>query len=92
MSEDTMVKTTNNNPETTEAAPVKRRGRPPKIDQSIFIEMWNKSASLDEVASLLGISKPSCSVRASNLRKAGCDLRQFVRGRKRRAAEEAPMP
>jgi len=66
----------------------KRRGRPPKIGKDLFIEMWNKSVNLEEVASLLGISKASCSVRASNLRKGGCNLRQFVRGRKRQPMEE----
>ena len=69
----------------------KKRGRPAKVEKEIFIEMWNKSANLDEVSSLLNISKSSCSVRASNLRKQGNELRQFTRGRKRRAMEETSI-
>lgn len=68
--------------QTVETKIAKKRGRPAKVDKEIFVEMWNKSANLDEVAALLNISKSSCSVRASNLRKAGSELRQFTRGRK----------
>jgi hypothetical protein len=60
----------------------KKRGRPAKVEKEIFIEMWNKSTSLDEVSGLLNISKSSCSVRASNLRKQGNELILFRRGRK----------
>jgi len=61
----------------------KKRGRPPKVQQEMFVEMWNGSTNLNEVAESLGISKLSCSVRASNLRKAGHNLRAFKRGRKK---------
>ena len=60
----------------------KKRGRPAKIAQQMFVDMWNVSTNLNEVASTLGISKLSCSVRASNLRKAGIELNKFKRGRK----------
>ena len=59
-----------------------RRGRPPKVQQAVFEEMWAQASSLDEVSQLLGMSKGACSVKASNLRKRGCDLPQFTRGRK----------
>ena len=72
-----------------EAAPVieqpkKKRGRPPKVQNEIFVEMWNaalENGSLGEVAASLGISAASCSVKASNMRKAGFNLPQFKRGR-----------
>jgi hypothetical protein len=69
---------------THETKPVaKKRGRPAKIAQQMFVDMWNVSTNLNEVASTLGISKLSCSVRASNLRKAGHNLPAFKRGRKK---------
>ena len=87
-----MLENMNNMTENSEATPApKKRGRPAKIEKEIFIEMWNKSASLGEVSSLLNISKSSCSVRASNLRKQGNELRQFTRGRKPRPMEEAAV-
>ena len=68
---------------TEETMPVaKKRGRPQKIAQQMFVDMWNGSTNLNEVAQTLGISKLSCSVRASNLRKAGIELNRFKRGRK----------
>ena len=60
----------------------KKRGRPAKIQKQMFVEMWNGSTNLNEVAETLGISKLSCSVRASNLRKEGVNLNRFKRGRK----------
>ena len=69
---------------TTETKPVaKKRGRPAKVAQQMFVDMWNGSTNLNEVADTLGISKLSCSVRASNLRKAGIELNRFKRGRKK---------
>jgi len=73
----------------SEAAPVieqpkKKRGRPAKVQNEIFVEMWNaalENGSLGEVAASLGISAASCSVKASNMRKAGFNLPQFKRGR-----------
>lgn len=72
------------------ATPVAKRGRgrPPKVEKAIFMEMWNKADSLGEVAGLLGMSKASCSVRASNLRKQGYDILPFARGRKPRKAND----
>ena len=69
---------------TLETKPVaKKRGRPAKVAQQMFVDMWNVSTNLNEVAETLGLSKLSCSVRASNLRKAGIDLKPFKRGRKK---------
>jgi predicted transcriptional regulator len=69
---------------TQETKPVaKKLGRPAKIAQQMFVDMWNGSTNLNEVADTLGISKLSCSVRASNLRKAGVELNRFKRGRKK---------
>lgn len=58
-----------------------RRGRPPKVESKIFQEVWESSASLQDVAEALGMTKTSASVKASNLRKQGHELRQFRRGR-----------
>jgi outer membrane biosynthesis protein TonB len=58
-----------------------RRGRPPKVEAKIFLEVWEASSSLQDVAQSLGMSKTSASVKASNLRKSGCELRRFRRGR-----------
>ena len=63
--------------------PPKKRGRPAKIQKQMFVEMWNGSTNLNEVAEKLGISKLNCSVRASNLRKSGVSLGRFKRGRKK---------
>ena len=68
--------------------PKKKRGRPAKVQNEIFVEMWKGAldgGSLQEVAGSLGISPASCSVKASNLRKAGYDLPQFKRGRPKKA-------
>lgn len=96
MSDNKLVETTENNNPNTEAQPEhnpdlvtepKRRGRPPKVEKDRFIEMWNSSANLGEVADALGISKMSASVRASNLRKAGAELTEFKRGRKAKVTD-----
>jgi len=68
--------------------PKKKRGRPAKVQNEIFVEMWKAAldnGSLAEVAGSLGISAASCSVKASNMRKAGFDLPQFKRGRPKKA-------
>ena len=68
--------------------PKRKRGRPAKVQNEIFVEMWNaalENGSLGEVAASLGISAASCSVKASNMRKAGFDLPQFRRGRPKKA-------
>tara|TARA_Y100000310_G_C20080585_1_gene533635 strand:- start:53 stop:379 length:327 start_codon:yes stop_codon:yes gene_type:complete len=68
--------------------PKKKRGRPAKVENEIFVEMWNDAltnGTLREVAHTLGMSAASCSVKASNLRKAGFNLPQFKRGRPKKA-------
>ena len=53
-------------------------------ENEIFVEMWKAAVTaggLEQVAANLGISKASCAVKASNMRKAGYDLPQFRRGR-----------
>tara|TARA_Y100000310_G_C20286555_1_gene625149 strand:- start:143 stop:430 length:288 start_codon:yes stop_codon:yes gene_type:complete len=66
---------------------VKRgRGRPAKVEKQIFIDVWNSSHNLNEVAATLGMPRTSVSVKASNLRKTGCELKLFPRGRKPRVA------
>jgi len=69
----------------------KKRGRPAKIEQAIFVEVWNKCSSLSDVAVALGIPSTSASVRASQLRKKGLELSQFKRGRKNRSMEEGSV-
>tara|TARA_Y100000034_G_C6627075_1_gene273584 strand:- start:158 stop:466 length:309 start_codon:yes stop_codon:yes gene_type:complete len=68
--------------------PKRKRGRPAIVENEIFVEMWTAAlanGSLKEVAQALGISPASCSVKASNLRKAGVVLPQFKRGRRKKA-------
>jgi len=70
-----------------EQPPKKKRGRPAKIDEKVFIEMWNaalESGSLDEVAKMIGSSPASTAVKASNLRKRGVHLGRFKRGRRKK--------
>lgn len=64
----------------------KKRGRPAKVEKQIFIDVWNKASNLNEVASMLGMPRASVSVKASNLRKTGCNLKMFRRGRRRKTA------
>lgn len=64
--------------------PKRGRGRPLMVENDIFVEMWNaalESGGLDQVATNLGITKASCAVKASNMRKLGYNLPQFPRGR-----------
>jgi len=66
---------------------VKRgRGRPAKVEKQIFIDVWNNAENLNDVAQSLGMPASSVSVKASNLRKTGCELKMFRRGRKRKTA------
>ena len=66
---------------------VKRgRGRPAKVDKQLFIDMWNNANDLNEVAGSLGMPTTSVSVKASQLRKQGCSLKMFRRGRRRKTA------
>jgi len=62
------------------------RGRPAKVSKQMFIDVWNRSPNLNEVAATLGMPRTSVSVKASNLRKTGCDLKMFRRGRKHKTA------
>lgn len=72
---------------TPAAHTVKRsRGRPAKVEKQIFIDAWNGAADLNEVAMMLGMPTTSASVKASQLRKTGCELKRFARGRKQKVA------
>jgi len=73
----------------TQPAQPKKRGRPEKISKDMFTEAWNKCDSLKEVAELLGVPALSASVKASNLRKTGRDLKLYKRGAKRKTACKA---
>jgi|TARA_Y100001973_G_C5208542_1_gene343544 hypothetical protein len=71
----------------TPKPPKRKRGRPAIVENKIFVEMWNaalENGSLESVASSLGISPQSCSVKACNMRKAGHNLPQFKRGRRKK--------
>jgi hypothetical protein len=50
------------------------------------MEVFNKAGSLKEAAQLLGLPVNSVSVKASNLRKTGCNVKRFRRGRKKKVA------
>ena len=72
---------------TQPSKPKRKRGRPAKIDEGLFIEMWNaalESGSLEEVAKMIGSSPASTAVKASNLRKRGVSLGRFKRGRRKK--------
>ena len=72
-------------PATPVAHTVKRgRGRPAKVEKQLFIDAWNNSTNLNEVASMLGMPTTSASVKASQLRKTGCELKMFRRGRRKK--------
>jgi len=47
-----------------------------------FAELWNASASVDEVSTKSGIAKASCQTKAAVLRKSGLTLKKFQKGRK----------
>jgi len=67
----------------------KKRGRPEKVSKEMFTEAWNKCDSLKEVSELLGVPALSASVKASNLRKTGRNLKMYKRGAKRKTACKA---
>ena len=67
----------------------KKRGRPEKVSKDMFAEAWNKCDSLKEVSELLGVPALSASVKASNLRKTGRNLKMYKRGAKRKTACKA---
>jgi len=73
----------------TQPAQPKKRGRPEKVSKDVFTEAWNNCDSLKEVAELLGVPALSASVKASNLRKAGRNLKLYKRGAKRKTACKA---
>jgi len=64
----------------------KKRGRPEKVSKEMFTEAWNNCNSLKEVSELLGVPALSASVKASNLRKTGRNLKMYKRGAKRKTA------
>jgi len=64
----------------------RKRGRPEKVSKDVFTEAWNNCSSLKEVAELLGVPALSASVKASNLRKSGRQLKLYKRGAKRKTA------
>ncbi len=66
--------------------PKRGPGRPRKVSDDIFMEVFNKAGSLKEAAQLLGLPVNSVSVKASNLRKTGCNVKRFRRGRKKKVA------
>jgi hypothetical protein len=47
-----------------------------------FTELWNASASVEEVSTKSGIGRASCQTKASVLRKGGASLKKFQKGRK----------
>lgn len=51
---------------------------------SMFIQQWNSAKSLADVAKLAGLSTRAASTKASRLRRAGYDLKEFERGRGRK--------
>ena len=63
----------------TQPAQPKKRGRPEKISKDMFTEAWNNCNSLKEVSELLGVPALSASVKASNLRKTGRNLKMYKR-------------
>lgn len=76
------------NKETIEAKPKRGRGRPPKTEAGVFVEVWNAAVingTLQDVANSLGISPACAAVKASNMRKEGYDIPQFKRGRRKKA-------
>jgi len=73
----------------TQPAQPKKRGRPEKISKEMFTEAWNNCNSLKEVSELLGVPALSASVKASNLRKTGRNLKMYKRGAKRKTACKA---
>jgi len=74
---------------TAQPAQPKKRGRPEKISKEMFTEAWNNCNSLKEVSELLGVPALSASVKASNLRKTGRNLKMYKRGAKRKTACKA---
>ena len=72
--------------EMAEAITPKKRGRPAKVSKEMFMDVWNGSTNLNEVAQTLGMPNTYVSVKASMLRKEGRELKRFTRGRKRKTA------
>ncbi|HAW20179.1 MAG TPA: hypothetical protein DCX14_08360 [Flavobacteriales bacterium] len=73
-----------------EKMPRKKRGRPPKVSNEIFVDIWIsciESGGLQEIAHRLGISTACAAVKASNMRKKGYDLPFLKRGRPRKVEQ-----
>jgi hypothetical protein len=58
----------------------KRRRTEYGVAPERFIEVWEASESLEEVAAVLGMPKEIASARANNYRESGVSLKQFKRG------------
>jgi hypothetical protein len=73
---------------TTQEEPPTKRGRPYLIAPEVFTAAWAAAGTLDEVATNLGITKVSASVKASQLRRKGYELTMFKRGRRKGGKEQ----
>ncbi len=75
---------------TTKVTGKRSRGRPALINDKAFIEVHNKSESVDDIVTAFKTlrkmdaekARVYVSIRAHNLRAAGHDLKMFKRGRK----------
>ena len=69
---------------------VRTRGRPALISNKAFIEVHNKSESVDDIVRAFSVlrkmdvdkARSYVSIRAWNLRNKGVELKLFPRGRK----------
>ena len=89
----------NNTNETVAAEPVKAKGpkgRPAAVSQEVFQKLWEEADSLSVVVDKLSRFKAFegrdpqkiklyASMRATNLRTSGIQLKEFKRGRRKKA-------
>jgi len=54
--------------------------RAERVDFETYMRAWQSSSSVAEVASKTGLTKDSCSTRASGYRKKGIALKSFPKG------------
>lgn len=79
-----------NTSKNTNTAKVRGRGRPALIGDRAFIEVHNKSESVDDIVNAFSTlremdevkARTYVSIRAWNLRNKGVELKLFPRGRK----------